>query len=199
MQVSIAMRWLGKDRSGDTPQDAVQSLTDEAAFRRDLEREIPWLLRLTRALTGDRADGHDLAQDVLIRALEHHRERRPGAPPQAGLRAIARNHWKNELNTRTVRGAGDPADTETLTDDDKVGQMEARADLADIEEGFAQLTPEFVEIITLIDVQGLSRREAAEELGLPIGTVNSRIGRAREAAREAKKEVWARRRRERGE
>jgi DNA-directed RNA polymerase specialized sigma24 family protein len=48
-------------------------------------------------------------------------------------------------------------------------------------------------------VQGLSRREAAEELGLPIGTVNSRIGRAREAAREAKKEVWARRRRERGE
>jgi RNA polymerase sigma-70 factor (ECF subfamily) len=98
-----------------------------------------------------------------------------------------------------VRGAGDPVDPETLTDDDKVGQMEARADLADIEEGFAQLTPEFVEIITLIDVQGLSRREAAEELGLPIGTVNSRIGRAREAARVVKKEVWARRRRERGE
>jgi RNA polymerase sigma-70 factor (ECF subfamily) len=97
-------------------------------------------------------------------------------------------------------GAGHPVDPETLTDDDKVGQMEARADLADIEEGLAQLTPEFVEIITLIDVQGLSRREAAEELGrLPIGTVNSRIGRAREAAREAKKEVWARRRRERGE
>lgn len=198
-QAAKAMRWLGKNRSGDEESKVTQSADKEAAFRRDLEREIPWLLRLANALTGDKVDAQDVAQETLKRALEHHRERRAGASLHAWLRSIARNFWLNELDRRKVRGLDDSVDPETLTDDNQVAYMEAKAELSDIEEGCVELPKDYVDIIVLIDVEGLTRREAAEQLGVPIGTIHSRITRAREAAREAKKRVLARRRRERGE
>lgn len=187
-----------QERSGDK-QDQQALSAEEAAFRRDLEGEIGWLWRLAKAITKNPVDADDVAQETLRRAIEKNHQRRKGTPLRAWLRPIARNYWRNELAKKKVRKIDEAIDPDEQSSDYETRRIEARPDVSDIEEACKELSDDYVEILHLIDGDGLTYREAAEVLGVPIGTVNSRITRAREAVREGKKRVLARRRQERGE
>lgn len=142
---------------------------------------LPRLRRFARALSGsaDRAD--DLVQSACERALRAQARFVPGTRLDAWMFRIIRNLWIDGLRAEdggarrvlpleqaaAVPAAAGPADAET------------RLALEDVRRAMAALPEQQREIIVLVCVEGLSYREAAEVLDVPIGTVMSRLARAR--------------------
>jgi len=138
----------------------------------------PRLFRFACALCGDRADGEDLAQSAVERALRGLARYRTGESMEAWLMHIARNLWRDQLRRRRVRGLAVPEaalDFEVQETPDADDRLVAR----DALQAFALLTPEQREVAAMILVQGGGYRETADALGVPIGTVMSRLARAR--------------------
>lgn len=140
----------------------------------------PRLFRFACALCGNRADGEDLAQSAVERALRGIASYRTGESMEAWLVHIARNLWRDHLRRKRVRGV---AVSETVLDLEwqQAPLAEDRLAAADALQAFALLTAEQREVAALILVQGSSYQEAASALGVPIGTVMSRLARARRA------------------
>lgn len=137
--------------------------------------EIPRLRRYARALTGNLAEADDLVQDTLERALGKWRLWRPGNL-RAWLLTVMHNVFINQLRSR-------PA---VLSfEDDKLPEIpvQARQDdnlaLRDLDRALARLTPEHREVLLLVSLEELAYDEVAQVLGLPVGTVMSRLSRAR--------------------
>ena len=133
---------------------------------------IPRLRRYARALTGDAVLADDLVQDTLARAIEKFALWRAGSDLRAWLFSVMHNTFVNQLR------AGHP--TEALESDD----LEARPRvsdgvLIDLEKCLRGLPAEQREIILLIGLEEMSYAEAAQALGVPQGTVMSRLSRAR--------------------
>ena len=141
-------------------------------------RWIPNLRRYARVLTRDVARADDLVQDTLTRAIERQELFRQRTRPddlRAWLFTIMHNLFVSDLR----RDAG-----AALRDDDaETGQIPAPAtdpDLRkDLAAGFARLAVEHREVLMLVAVEGLSYADAAATLHVPIGTVMSRLSRAR--------------------
>lgn len=140
---------------------------------------LPRLRRFARALAGDPDDADDLVQVALERALARSGQWRPDAPLEAWVFGIVRNAWIDELRARGRRQqvfapeeAGAHVGTSPV--DGQVAAMSVQA-------AMEKLPPEQREVIALVLVEGLAYREAAEVLGVPIGTVTSRLARGREA------------------
>jgi RNA polymerase sigma-70 factor (ECF subfamily) len=146
-------------------------------FKHGLAEMLPRLRRLARSLTGHAADADDLVQVALERALARADQWRPDARLDAWVFAIVRNAWLDELRSRTRRShvfAPEEAG-------EHVGEMalERQADAMSVQAAMAQLSGEQREVVALVLVEGMSYRETADVLGLPIGTVTSRLARAR--------------------
>jgi RNA polymerase sigma-70 factor (ECF subfamily) len=140
---------------------------------------LPRLRRFARALTGDPHDADDLVQIALERALARASQWRRDDPLEAWVFGIVRNAWIDELRARRRKQqvfapeeAGERVGTSPV--DGQVAAMSVQA-------AVAKLPPEQREVIALVLVEGLAYREAAEVLGVPIGTVTSRLARGREA------------------
>jgi RNA polymerase sigma-70 factor (ECF subfamily) len=160
------------------------------AFRELIEPEIPVMLRVARTLTGSAADAEDVVQESLIRAYRA-LDSFDGAHPRAWLLTILRNTSANmhrrkrpdlvedwdttAQRSRPAFGAEQPITPEDAT-------LHGILD-EDLETGLAALDPRFRSVIVLVDVHGLSYAECAGALGIPIGTVMSRLSRARERMR----------------
>jgi len=145
-----------------------------ANFRQQVEATIPALRRYARALTrqGDIAD--DLVQDTLVRALraEHLFH---GGDVRSWLYTILTNLNRNRLRTLARRPTLMPID-----DNDAPDLAGPEAGKRDIERALATLVEEQRNALLLVVLEGLSYREVAEVQGVPIGTVMSRLSRARE-------------------
>lgn len=133
---------------------------------------IPRLRRYARALTGDAVLADDLVQDTLARAIEKFALWRAGTDLRAWLFSVMHNTFVNQLRARHA--------TEVLESDD----LEARPRvsdgvLIDLEKCLRGLPAEQREIILLIGLEEMSYAEAAQALGVPQGTVMSRLSRAR--------------------
>jgi RNA polymerase sigma-70 factor (ECF subfamily) len=133
---------------------------------------IPRLRRYARALTGDAVLADDLVQDTLARAIEKFALWRAGTDLRAWLFSVMHNTFVNQLRARHA--------TEALESDD----LEARPRvsdgvLIDLEKCLRGLPAEQREIILLIGLEEMSYAEAAQALGVPQGTVMSRLSRAR--------------------
>jgi RNA polymerase sigma-70 factor, ECF subfamily len=140
---------------------------------------VPRLRRYARALVGDRAAADDLVQDTLERALGKLHLYRPGSDLRAWLFTVMHNVHVNQI--RAVR-ATDPIDE----DMPELAQRPAQQDgllVRDLERSIARLPTEQREVLLLIALEGLSYEETARTLGIPIGTVMSRLSRAREKLR----------------
>lgn len=140
---------------------------------------LPRLRRFARALTGNVHDADDLVQLALERALAHATQLRADAPLAAWVFGILRNAWLDQSRARS-RGARvlvSQADTEAIADP----AADAHADVLAVQEAVARLPPEQREVVGLVLIEGFSYREAAEVLGVPMGTVTSRLARARDA------------------
>jgi RNA polymerase sigma-70 factor (ECF subfamily) len=148
------------------------------AVRRGLEPLIPALRRFARALSRDAETADDLVQDTLLRALraEHLFH---GGDLRSWLFTILLN-----LDRNRRRGLSRRPTLTVIEDVDPAGEPGSDGTARDIERGLALLPIEQREVLLLVGLEGMSYREAAEVQGVPIGTVMSRLSRARTTLRE---------------
>lgn len=161
--------------------------TNEEAFERHVLPEIEVLLRVAQSLTRNHADAEDLVQDTLIRAYRGIGGF-DGRHPRAWLLTILRNTHINRNRRRRPELLRDQDATfERLAGDASTD----RADLfventidGEILAALGELSDDFRRVVELVDIDGLSYPEAAEVLGVPVGTVMSRLHRARRRIRD---------------
>lgn len=149
-----------------------------SSFRQSIEAAIPALRRYSRALTHDAEIADDLVQDTLVRALrsEHLFY---GGDVRSWLYTILTNLNRNRLRALARR----PILT-SIEDNDAAHSAGPEAGGRDIERALAMLVEEQRSALLLVVLEGLSYREVAEIQGVPIGTVMSRLARARAQIRE---------------
>lgn len=148
------------------------------AVRRGLQPLIPALRRFARALVRNSEGADDLVQDTIVRALrgEHLFQ---GGDLRTWLFTILLN-----LDRNRRRGLARKPFLAVIEDIDPPGDPAADGSGRDIERGLSLLPPEQREVLLLVTLEGLSYREAADAQGVPIGTVMSRLSRARTALRD---------------
>jgi RNA polymerase sigma-70 factor (ECF subfamily) len=145
----------------------------------DLSACIPSLRRYARGLAGDRAQADDLVQDTLERALRHRGQRRGEA--RAWLFGIMHNlvidHWRRR------RHAHEDAAGDDLPETPVAPAQAERLELRDLERALQRLPDEQREVLLLVAVEGFSYAQVAAAVRVPVGTVMSRLSRARERLR----------------
>jgi RNA polymerase sigma-70 factor (ECF subfamily) len=144
-----------------------------ATFRQAVEATIPALRRYARALTRDADLADDLVQDTLVRALrsEHLFH---GGEIRSWLYTILTNLNRNRLRSLARRPLLSP-----IEENDAPDLAGPEAGGRDIERALATLVDEQRDALLLVVLEGLTYREVAEVQGVPIGTVMSRLARAR--------------------
>jgi RNA polymerase sigma-70 factor (ECF subfamily) len=138
---------------------------------------IPNLRRYARALVGDRDSADDLVQDTLERAVRKFHLWRPG-DLRAWLFSIMHNVFVNQLRSRRIP-ASQEVDENLAGDDDPSGATALR----DLERGLAALSAEQREVLLMVGLEDMSYAQVSRALGVPMGTVMSRLSRAREKLR----------------
>ena len=161
--------------------------TDEEAFERHVLPEIEVLLRVARSITRNHADAEDLVQDTLIRAYRGIGGF-DGRYPRAWLLTILRNTHINRNRRRRPELLRDQDATfERLESDastDRADVLVEQTIDGEILAALDELSDDFRRVVELVDIDGLSYAEAAEVLGIPVGTVMSRLHRARRRIRD---------------
>jgi RNA polymerase sigma-70 factor (ECF subfamily) len=151
-------------------------------FARLLEMEIPRLRRYARALTRDVVRADDLVQGCLVRAVAKEHLWQPGTDLRAWLFTILHNQNVNDVRRAAREGAN--VDIEDVA---AVLSVQPRAmaslELRDLEAAIAKLTPEQRQVILLVGLEGMEYETVALILGIPIGTVRSRLSRGRDQLR----------------
>jgi RNA polymerase sigma factor (sigma-70 family) len=148
-----------------------------------LVAQLPRLRRYAIALVGDISLADDLLQDCIERALKHRRALKEQQSTYAWLRSILHNLYMDELRRR--RRDGIVADMDELTNSLMHSAPSAdRSSTMDFVQAMSRLSGEHRQVLLLVGLEGLSYRETAAELKVPIGTVMSRLARAREHLRE---------------
>jgi RNA polymerase sigma-70 factor (ECF subfamily) len=145
-----------------------------------------FLYGLAYRLTGNDADAQDLVQEVLLRVRRGLASYQPGSM-EGWLSRITTNAFLDEVRRRRRRPT-DPLDDEVadVGGSTDVEDVFAATHLsADVEAALRELSPEFRAAVVLCDVVGLSYDEIATALGVPVGTVRSRIHRGRAGLRAA--------------
>ncbi len=140
---------------------------------------IPRLRRYARALVGERHAADDLVQDTLERALNKFHLWRQGSDLRAWLFAIMHNVFVNQLRARGAR----PEEPLDESFDVAAAAAGDRLEVRDLDAALARLPVEQREVVLLVGLEELSYAEAARALGIPIGTVMSRLFRGRERLR----------------
>jgi RNA polymerase sigma-70 factor (ECF subfamily) len=168
---------------------------DAEAFEALVRRHQGWVFTLALRMVGDRAEAEDMAQEVFLKAYRGLKRFKGAARFSTWLYAIASHHCLNHLQARRRRpfrsGAGGehrnaagndpPPLLDRLADEaPRADALLERADLLRVVQAeLAGLRQEQRIILILRDIQGLSYEEIAESLGLELGTVRSRLHRAR--------------------
>ena len=153
-----------------------------ADFAQLLEAEIPRLRRYARALTHDVTRADDLVQSCLTRAVYKQHLWEPGTDLRAWLFTIMHNQHVNDVRRSAREGV--VVDIEdaaaTLTAEPTI---DARLELRDLERAMAKLPVEQRQVILLVCLEGMPYEQTAQVLCVPVGTVRSRLSRARDQLR----------------
>jgi RNA polymerase sigma-70 factor, ECF subfamily len=154
----------------------------EELFKLHVVGELELLYRVALSLTHRPADAEDLVQDTLIRAYRSI-DRFDGRYPRAWLLTILRNTNINRGRRQRPELLRDPsAHSDPPANERTDSSVDLMLDGA-IADALQQLPEQFRQVIELVDVDGLSYQEAAVSLGIPSGTVMSRLHRGRERMR----------------
>jgi len=157
----------------------------DEGIRKEMIAVLPQLRRFAYGLTGSIPDGDDLVQATCERAIANLDKWEVGTRLDSWMYRIAQNLHRNALRDRRSRAdklAALGRDMETSTDGRR--QQEERATLAAVRRFVDQLPEDQRTVMLLVCVEGRSYREVAEITGLPVGTVTSRLGRARAGLRD---------------
>jgi RNA polymerase sigma-70 factor, ECF subfamily len=150
-----------------------------AAFQKNLVTEIPHLRRFARGLCGDAALADDLVQDCVERALLKQHLYDASRPLRAWLYAILRNihisHWRRASQMGVMKPLDDMEEFEGATPPAQEQNLSVRL----IADALDHLPQQQREVLVMISLEELSYKDAAEIIGVPIGTIMSRLSRAR--------------------
>jgi len=144
-----------------------------------IEPQIPALRRYARALVGNRAAADDLVQDCLEKAVGRWHQRRDG-DPRPWLFSILHNLAVSQFRRKAARGPHVAIDAATEHDVRQDAVQENQLIYRDVLDKLAKLPEELRSVLLLVAVEDLSYAQAASVLDIPIGTVMSRLSRARE-------------------
>ncbi len=151
-------------------------------FHADLVAVLPRVRRFCRALSRSSDEADDLLQTAVERALANTDKWQPGSRLDSWLYRIAQNIMIDWARSRSTRGETASLDmVEQVAGDNGVAIVEGRSDLAQVAHAYATLPAEQRAVMTLVVLDGLTYKEAAEILSVPTGTVMSRLSRARAA------------------
>jgi len=140
---------------------------------------LPRLRRLGRTVTRNVADADDLVQIAVERALLRYQQWRPEASFEGWMFGIMRNAWIDEIRARRRRGETSSTEDEGEYAGDPGPDSQVR--LLAVQQALAALPDEQRLAVALVLIEGLSYKEAADVLEVPIGTLTSRLARGREA------------------
>jgi RNA polymerase sigma-70 factor (ECF subfamily) len=167
--------------SGDKRAPAPESgdASRDGAFKRELVALIPHLRAFARTLTGDATAADDLAQDALMKAWDARASFEMGTNMKAWTFMILRNQFYSEKRRSWRQNQLDQEAAErTLV---AVDDPEAPVALDELRQGLSMLPPEQREALILVGAGGFAYEEAAAICGCAVGTVKSRVSRARRA------------------
>lgn len=148
-----------------------------------MEYEIPRLRRYARYLARDSDYAEDLVQECLVKAVANIDRFQPGTNMRAWLFVILRNVFLNDRR-REARAPFSGYVEQESPSLARRGNQEDQADLNDLCKAFERLSLEQREVLLLVAIEGLRYEEAADIVQIPVGTVRSRLSRARQALRE---------------
>jgi len=151
-------------------------------FGVDLEVHIASLRRYARALMRNSADAEDLVQEALTRAVARADSFQAGTNLRAWLFTILHNVHVNQVRSKAAR----PQEVDVDDVESKLvspPRQEERVELREMMRAVDELPEEQRKVLLLVALEGLKYDEVADMLGVPIGTVMSRLSRAREAVR----------------
>jgi len=149
----------------------------EAGFKRELTRVIPHLRAFARGLCGRADMADDLVQEALLKAWAARERFEPGTSMRAWTFVILRNAWLTEMRRNRFRGEYDEGVAERILV--QPSQQEDPLHLADLHRALLTLPPERREALLLVGAGGFSYEEAAQICNCAVGTIKSRVGRAR--------------------
>jgi RNA polymerase sigma-70 factor, ECF subfamily len=140
---------------------------------------LPRLRRFARSLSRNQHDADDLVQSAVERAWRHLAQLKPGASLASWMFGIMKNAWIDDRRARGRRG--EVAFPEDSGDHPAVNPTEMNASLWSVSEAMDKLPEEQRLAVALVLVEGLSYKEAAGLLEIPMGTLTSRLARGRTA------------------
>ncbi len=147
---------------------------------REMAALLPRLRRFAYGLTGSIDAGDDLVQSACERALSRLHLWQAGTRLDSWMYRIMQNLWFDELRAgRRREVATEPKTLDAMAGGDAESEAAMRLDLATVRRRMARLPPDQRAVLLLISVEGLSYKDAAAVLEVPIGTVMSRLARAR--------------------
>lgn len=155
-------------------------------FRNRIVALLPRIRRFAYLLAGDRDKADDLVQEACIRALSRSHQWEQGTRLDSWMYRITQNVWLDQMRASKVRGeCVDVDEIHHLVGSDGRDVTDSRLTLELVSRHIAELPSEQQLLFTLVCVDGLSYKETAEALSIPVGTVMSRLARARRALFEA--------------
>ena len=160
-----------------TPDNSTPRPTPSTSFRELLIAEIPSLRAFAASLCGSMQPVDDLVQDTLLKAWSHSTSFEMGSNLRAWLFTILRNTYFSSYR----RQGREVQDTDGLIEQrlSVSGSQESAIDLADFRNALAKLPEEQREVLIMVGATGLSYEEAAAVCGVAVGTIKSRVNRAR--------------------
>ena len=178
----MSFRWKHEDGPA-RPMDGTAERADSvsARFSDQLVAVLPRLRRFARGLTGKAAEADDLVQAACERALARAHQFEEGTRFDSWMFRIVQTIWIDQLRAREVRKEDGDVAEERLGSDAPVRRIEARLALAEIRQAVELLPADQRTVLMLVTVEGLTYKEAAVVAGVPVGTIMSRLARARVA------------------
>jgi RNA polymerase sigma-70 factor (ECF subfamily) len=152
-------------------------MTAPPSFKAELIELLPSLRAFARSLAHNPAQADDLVQDTLVKALANVDRFEPGTNLRAWLFTILRNHYYSQL--RKAKREVEDAEGRFAARIAVRPEQDGSVDLEDFKVAFAQLAPDHREVLTLVGASGCSYEEAAQICGCAVGTIKSRVNRAR--------------------
>jgi len=150
------------------------------SFTQDLQAEIPHIWRFARSIAATREAADDLVQTALERALRNKDQYVPGTKLRSWLFAIVRNAQLDEYRKSERRGDHVPIE-EWYQEAQFAPAQEKYVELGDVAKSIEGLRPEERDVLELCVFSGLSHDQIATQMGVAVGTVKSRLSRARQA------------------
>ena len=158
-------------------------LSKVAAFEAAVLPHLGAAFNLARWLTRNHHDAEDLVQEAYLRAFKSFEGFRGGTDGRAWLLTIVRNACYTRMRQVGTLPSADVFDEEIHTKEDGSATPETllieQADARLLQRALEDLPPEFREAIVLREIEGLSYKEMADVAGVPVGTIMSRLARAR--------------------